>query len=214
MAAVLKLSEVRLTDYHTARPGEQLPPVDETKMLDYVTAANGVFARGRRPGLEVCMPVSFTPAPLAGLRAIESYVQWGYPKVPLKTVETMLSISGAVCDSSPREALFYLSYAEGRWQLEYPDQIATNESVKPVSAGIGKADDALIELHSHHEMPAEFSAKDNEEEKDEGFRVFAVIGRIFTQPEIRARVGLFGHFWEFAAREFFELPEGLGDCVS
>lgn len=207
--------------------GMPLPPVDESRLLDYVLAGNGVFARGRRPGLEVCMPVSFTLQPLRGLADVTSYAQWGYPKVPLGVVEKMLAVSRDACSPTPREALFHLSFKPALfdchstllaggdgWVLEYPEQHATHETVRALSTGFGSSTErAVIEMHSHHEMHPEFSATDNEDES-QGFRVYAVIGNIFSKPSIRARVGLFGHFWNYSAAEFFELPVGLNDCVA
>jgi PRTRC genetic system protein A len=212
--------DLGLTQYHFAMPGALLPAVDESKLLDYVVAANGVYARGRRPGLEVCMPVSFNLQSVRGLAEVSSYAQWGFPLVPVGFVEQMLAISKGVCVSFPREALFYLSFiekTEGRqlaecdgWNLAMPDQHATEESVIPSAPGAGR--NALIELHSHHSMRAEFSPTDDKDES-QGFRVYAVIGTIFEKPMIRTRIGLFGHFFDYPASEFFELPEGLTDCV-
>ena len=220
------MNSVRLTEHHFARIGEQLPPVNESLLLDYVVASNATYARGRRPGLEVCMPVSFNLQPVRGLAQVASYAQWGYPKVPLLLVGTMLDVSRAACAEKPTEALFHLSFSEDTsgcsghpvcaagWHLEWPEQRATEDSVIALNAGAGTSvERAIIELHSHHNMRPDFSPSDNKDES-QGFRVYAVIGEIFTRPAIRARVGLFGHFWEYGASEFFELPAELRDCNS
>jgi hypothetical protein len=223
-----------MIDYHVSKPGLQLPPVDEARLLDYVVGSNGVFARGRRPGLEVSMPVSFSFQPVRGLSSVASYVQWGYPRVPVQLLEAMLIISRQVCEPAPREALFHLSFApeqmrresaresapctghsacSGGWHVEYPDQKASRDRVVPAQTGVGSSTErAVIEVHSHHSMKAEFSFEDNRDEV-QGFRVYAVLGSLFSCAEIRSRVGLFGHFLEYPAAEFFELPDGLRDCV-
>ena len=223
---------LRLTDHYIARAGWTLPEPSESLLLDYVLAANGTFARGVRPGLEVCMPVSFNLQLVRGLAEVSPYVRWGYPKVPREIVEAMVTISRGLCQPLPREALFHLSAdgwrepiqesiacpdeshlaCRGGWHLEYPDQQATHDFVRPTAIGSGSSTErALIEVHSHHSMRSEFSAQDNEDES-QGFRVYGVIGNILAAPEIRARVGLFGHFWEWEAAMFFELPDGLIDC--
>jgi len=216
---------LRLTDYYVAMPGVPLPPVNESLLLDYVVGSNGTFARGRRPGLEVCMPVSFNLQPLRGLVPVTSYVQWGYPQVPIALVQAMLAVSREVCNSTPREALFHLSFdpvesgaghlvCQEGWHLEYPDQQATIDRVVPVATGLGSSTArAVIELHSHHQMDPDFSLEDNLDES-QGFRIYAVIGNIFNAPAIRVRVGLFGHFFQYSASEFFELPAELNDCVA
>lgn len=215
---------LHLTDYHFARPGTPIPPADESLLLEYLVASNGTYARGRRPGLEVCMPVSFNLQPLRGLAEIASYAQWGYPLVPVQLLEAMLTVSKGLCTVALRETLFYLIFVgehacpsantamicAGGWHVLMPPQRATDKSVVPEDLSAGA--EAIIELHSHHGMRAEFSQDDNEDES-QGFRIYAVIGELFTRPMIRARVGLFGHFLEYKASEFFELPEGLLDAV-
>ena len=215
----------KLTAHHFAAPGELPPAVDETLLLDYLVGSNGTFARGSRPGLEVCLPVSFNLQPVRGLSKVTPYAQWGYPLVPAALVGTMLAVSKGVCAVRPREALFHLSFdpagdcaghlaCAGGWHVEMPEQRATADSVAPFATGAGTSTArALIELHSHHSMRAEFSRTDDEDEA-QGFRVYAVLGTIFDRPTLRARVGLFGHFQETRAAEFFELPDGLVCAVT
>lgn len=216
-----------LTDHHFHRPGHDLPPVDESLLFDYVVASNATFARGRRPGIEVCMPVGFSfinarrassegssITSMSGLAPLFAYLQWGYPKVPEYIFTSMLTGAQARSAYEPKEMLFHLSWSgSGRWQLEIPQQTATDQSVVPIETGAGTSTErAIIEVHSHHDMPADFSAQDDIDES-QGFRIYAVIGRIFDKPEIRTRVGLFGHFLEWPSGEVFELPERLKDCV-
>lgn len=221
---------LRITEHHFARRGEQLPPVDETLWLDYVCGSGGVYARGRRPGLEVCMPVA--SARVRGLEGVEPYVQWGFPKPPARFLSRMIGASVARCAHVTTEALFHLTFdAEGRfdplrqhsqvmdfhlgWHLEFPAQNGDADSVVPVHQGKGSSEDrAVIEVHSHPHGEARFSARDDADEGGLSFRVYAVLGRIFDRPEVRCRVGLMGHFMEWSAAEFFELPVGVRDCVS
>jgi hypothetical protein len=59
-------------------------------------------------------------------------------------------------------------------------------------------------------MSADFSGMDDEAQQ--GFRVYAVVGRVLTSPEIRVRVGCHGYFWEIPANWVFEMPKGLKNC--
>lgn len=214
---------LKLTEHHIATRGAHLPPVDESLMLDYVLAENGTFARGRRPGIEACIPVA--TGIVRGLRPVLPYVQWGYPKVPVSMLALIFSISQSVARKEPREALFHLLFdreacnfhagsshihcADG-WHLVFPQQHATADTVEPIFKGKNTTEaDAVIEVHSHHSEPAFFSEKDDADESAMSFRVYGVIGNIFEQPTIRVRVGLWGHFFEYAASEFFEIPEGV-----
>jgi hypothetical protein len=214
---------LKLTEHHLAVRGEHLPPVDESLLLDYVVGAEGVFARGRRPGIEACIPIA--EGRVRGLAGVPTYVQWGYPKVPATMLALIFAISQTISKKEPREALFHLSFSrlvcgghvhcESGWHLEFPQQTATADHVEPVHKGAGTSEErALIEVHSHHYEPAFFSPQDDADEGTMSFRIYGVIGTIFAQPAIRMRVGLFGHFFEYNASEFFEMPEGVADPMA
>lgn len=215
-------------EHHFARRGAQLPPVSESLWLDYVCGAGGVYARGWRPGLEVCIPVA--RARVRGLKGVEPYVHWDFPKLPARFLERMLSVSRSRCKREPLEALFHLSFHERLqawdfdegastldfhqgWHLEYPKQEAARDHVRPLCQGEGSSESrAIIEVHSHVDGEAVFSEVDDADEGGLSFRVYAVLGRIYDRPEVRCRVGLFGHFMQWRAEEFFELPQGVTDC--
>lgn len=213
---------LKLTEHHLATRGEHLPPVDESLLLDYVMAQNGTFARGRRPGLEVCVPVAHYN--VRGLRAIQPYAQWGYPRVPAELLALCFTVSQTVARDEPREALFHLSFdieqhdtqpsghilCMAGWHLEFPQQHATASRVEAINKGAGTSEErAIIEVHSHHHEFAFFSEDDDRDEGQMSFRVYGVLGRIFEQPTIRTRIGLFGHFFQYPATEFFEIPQGV-----
>ncbi|HEX8708848.1 MAG TPA: Mov34/MPN/PAD-1 family protein [Pyrinomonadaceae bacterium] len=217
----------KVAEHHIARRGELLPPVDESLMLDYVLGRGGLFARGRRPGLEVCMPVAAPLAPVRGLAPVVTYAQWGFPKVPAGFLALMLAISRHVARAEPREALFHLSFdaadphepltaghilCDRGWHLEYPDQRREKGRVELVNKGRGTSEErAIIEVHSHHHDKAYFSPEDDEDEGGMSFRVYGVLGTIFSRPALRTRIGLFGHFFLYPAAEFFELPAEITD---
>lgn len=209
--------------HNFARVGQAIPEVDVTKAVDYLHGSNGVLARSRKPGLEVGLPVGVNYQQVKGLMPIQPYVKWEMPLVPRQLVELMLSVSRTMASPQLTEVLFYLSYgepqtndgiiSEGGWNLEAPSQRATDQSVIPERTGAGTSTErALIEVHSHHVMPATFSDGDDFDELG-WFRVYAVIGNIFDKPEVRARIALFGHVCEWQASTFFELPEELNDCL-
>jgi hypothetical protein len=55
-----------------------------------------------------------------------------------------------------------------------------------------------------------FSPTDNRDEQ--GFRIFAVIGKVNEKPEIRVRVGVYGNYWNIPADMVFDLPEEIRDA--
>jgi PRTRC genetic system protein A len=214
---------IQLAGYRVIRRGENLqdaadrsdtPP--RSTMFDYLFGANGVFIKASRMFLSACVPVGWCD--IRGLAVIEPSVALDAPRVPAALIARALNRSREVCvrAGKPREILFYLIYEDtsettGEWRLVEPEQIATGGSVHPTDDAGDEYRRAIIELHSHNEMQAFFSSQDDRDEQ--GFRIYAVIGNIFTKPALRVRVGVYGYFYELAAADIFELPEGLEDAA-
>jgi hypothetical protein len=203
--------------YLVAREGEGLPPISAIK-CEYVMAAGGLMVRARREGLEACVPVAPTDAPIPGLAEVEPYALLDYPLVPEELVTEMVARARGACrgarDEDFVESLFHLAYGAGAWVLHEPPQIRRHSAVRPKDDGADSSyGSALIEVHVHPEARPEFSGQDDDEESGK-FRVFAVIGDLFGPARrLRVRVGLHDHFCEVPAGWIFELPAGVIDCV-
>lgn len=183
-------------------------------LYDYVTAANGVFIRARRAEMLVQFPVLKVEKLIPGLETMKPQFHIEQ-KVPARTLSNMLE--GAQKRGNI-EILYHLSYRRplfmplvDGWRVTVPVQFASRGNVTPVDPYAGGAN-TFIELHSHHVMPAFFSATDDADESG-GFRIYAVIGEIFTTPKIRVRVGVYGNFWEIDPHLAFDLPWGM-ECAS
>jgi len=202
---------LELVNYIVARQ-MPLPPL-QAQMYEYVMAANGVFVRGRREGLDALIPV-LAPGgteTIRGLATVEPFVQLHYPRVSGVTVYQMLLeawLAGSFTPV-PLEILFHLVWEQTHWKLVTPQQIQTAMSVRP-DEDAPSYRNALIEVHSHHGMGTHFSGTDNAEES--GFRLYVILGRIFSQPTLRVRVGIYGRRWEIPARWIFNLPLGIADA--
>lgn len=181
----------------------QLPP--SARIKEYWLAGNGIFTRAARTEIDVC--VQLCKANVLGLPTLEPYFNFHLPLVPQELVSWMLKLSQ---DSGTTEIIFYLTFNQ-RWQLFIPQQIATNTSVTPVLIPQSSYETAIIEVHSHHSMKAEFSLVDDKEESGK-FRLFAVLGEIFTQPKINVRLGIYDLFCPVAASKIFELPQNVIDA--
>lgn len=190
-----------------------LPAIAPTSMFEYVYGSNGTFVRAKRQGLEAIAPVSYYKA--KGLQAISASVQMSYPPVPVFLVEQMFAASRLACDTDnrPVEIVFHLYFENGNWHLAIPDQEQTATSCKPLDNSVNNSTygKAIIEIHSHHGMRAYFSDTDNRDET--GFRLYGVLGEIFSNPQIRMRVGIYGHFYETSTTGILELPAQLTDCL-
>jgi PRTRC genetic system protein A len=181
-----------------------LPLIPEC-LYAYIMAGNGVFLYARRDDLEVLIPVS--RATIAGLPALEPFVN--IPRVPAILMHDILHESEEIL---PNEILFWFNFDRDRqdWNVVAPRQICRPSSVFPVDKSDPFGIKALIDLHSHALMEPFFSTTDNKDEQ--GFRIFAVIGKVNEQPEIRVRVGVYGNYWNIPASTIFDLPEEIRDA--
>lgn len=192
--------------FHQAReikkPEDAHLPLAKGLMYEFLIAGNGTFIHSERPGLKAVIPHG--PSTRPDLPRVEPYVQVE-KKYRAWMLEEILQVAKAKGNT---ECLFVLTPES----IMVPAQEATAGNVRPLDPYDAIMANAVFELHSHHEMPARFSPTDNKEET--GMRLYAVIGRIFTQPEIRVRVGIYGYFWEFPASTVFELPASFKDALA
>lgn len=134
----------------------------------------------------------------------ETYLK--VPKIPASWLRAVLDharragssdlVSGAV------EQMYHFHYLDTGWRVSVPKQEASAGRVS--YRGGGEASVGL-DLHSHHEMDAYFSSTDDRDEQ--GARFYAVIGKIFTAPEIVLRLGLYGDWLDLDPLFLFD---GLG----
>jgi hypothetical protein len=217
--------------YHTYY-GQSLP---EPAIYDYVTDQAGVVMRVRTPHFYAVHRCAFghvrglgrwpeeaeaaTPGTQAG-------VLLSVPKIPASWLTRVLGhalkASGSVAKMTlraltalrPIEAMYHFHYlpqqADGApgcgWQVRIPKQVAKADLVDYWG---GNEATVALDLHSHHEMPAFFS-QDKDDKDELGARFYAVIGRIYSRPEIRLRLGLYGKWVNLPATTLFE---GLGPFV-
>ncbi|HEX2913746.1 MAG TPA: Mov34/MPN/PAD-1 family protein [Chloroflexia bacterium] len=195
-------------------------PGKASALLEYILAANGLFVRGQREGLEVLFPLAECEVRGALAKACP-FLRLAYPPVEQELVERMLALARQARhpgSAAPVEILFYLAWerAAGRWRLLIPSQVQEVYSVQPVPDLPLECEEGftygqvLIEIHSHHHLPAYFSSTDDRDEAT-GFRLYGVLGNIFEKPQIRFRVGLHGYFWPVRAEAVCRLPAGMVD---
>jgi len=156
---------------------------------------------------------------------VETLFHLAYRSVEDTAVNAAISSFSTISSTEPRQP--------AGWRLWAPPQARSASSVTllptlgasdvpetfRVSGDSGDSGDSgagaqahqtLVEAHSHHAMDAYFSATDDADEQ--GFRLYVVLGRIFTQPCVRVRVGVYGYFFAIPATLLFELPPSIVDA--
>ena len=206
-------STASLVNYLIAQPGIPLPPII-AGLYEYILAGNGVFVRGARP--EFTAQFRLAPCDVRGLADLETQIEMRLPRVPVEQMRAMLNLAQQAKNShgEPVEIIFHLLFDDGmNWHVVIPEQVQLPASAKPLDDSVGSSyARALIEVHSHDDMPAWFSTFDDYDET--GVRIYAVLGRVFDRPEICVRVGLYGFRGEIPASLIFEMPSELRDGVA
>lgn len=201
----------RLIEHVQLRPND-ITRIPLGQLFTYVYARDGVYIQAQRDLLAVRFKIA--DADLRDLREVEPAFVWMAPPIPADLAHDLVDRSENLAERE-LENLFHLChsavypYNDG-WEIVEPDQIRTSRSCRPLDPETPSAQRAIIEIHSHHKMPAFFSPDDNADEK--GFRLYGVIGGLGApRPQIRMRVGVYGYFWEIPASYVMDLPPGLRD---
>ena len=163
---------------------------------DYVLGAGGLYVQSRSAHLTA--RVLIAPCAVRGLAPVAAKVQFPHGRIPAALFAVGLRWFQ---DAPDTERFFAVRWDGRRYRLVVPPQAGTAASLiyRP-PAGV------VAEFHSHGSLPAFFSATDDRDEQ--GFRIYGVAGRLdSTRPELRLRVGVYGHFAPVDWPQVFDGPE-------
>ncbi len=100
------------------------------------------------------------------------------------------------------EAMVAVVWSGTAYEVACPPQDASASHVT-----YEKSPGTVLELHSHHRMPAYFSTIDDADEQ--GLELYGVVGRLHTdRPEVVLRAGAYGHFLALRWADVFEGDKG------
>ena len=152
----------------------------------YCLAANGVFVTAENAGLQATIPVA--NGAIRGLRTRHCSVELPHGRIPHVIWQAMLAICQAAA-TLEREVLCEVCWLPERgYTLRQPRQFGGVSALAYQPEGR-----ALLQLHSHHSMPAFFSAVDDRDEQGLGlYGVLGCLGVAGQQPEVLLRVGVYG----------------------
>ncbi len=163
---------------------------------DYVLGSGGVYVQSQSADLVARVVVA--PGEVRGLAPVDEKVALPNGPIPARLFEK------GMCwfqDAPDTERLFAVRWDGRAYKLVVPQQAgtATRLAYQP-PAGV------VAEFHSHGGSRAFFSATDDRDEQ--GFRIYGVVGRLDTpKPELRLRVGVYGHFAPVDWSQVFDGPQ-------
>ena len=150
---------------------------------DYVLGSGGVYVQSQ--GAHLTARVLVAPGAVRGLAPVAEKVALSHGPIPGGLFEAGLRWFQ---DAPDTERLFAVRWDGDAYRLVVPAQVGTVASLtyRP-PAGV------VAEFHSHGSACAFFSTTDDRDEQ--GFRIYGVAGRLnASPPELRLRVGVYGHF--------------------
>ncbi len=163
---------------------------------DYVLGAGGVYVQSRSAHLTA--RVLAAPCTVRGLAPVAEKLELTHGPIPAALFEVGLRWFR---DAPDTERLFAVRWDGRAYRLVVPPQAGTGTSLayQPLTG-------VVAEFHSHGSLPAFFSTTDDRDEQ--GFRIYGVAGRLDApRPELRLRVGVYGHFAPADWARVFSGPE-------
>ena len=163
---------------------------------DYVLGSGGVYVQSQGAYLTARVPVA--PGEVRGLAPVAEKVELSHGPIPAGLFEAGLRWFQ---DAPDTERFFAVRWDGEGYRLVVPPQVGTSASLayRP-PAGV------VAEFHSHGSSRAFFSATDDRDEQ--GFRIYGVVGRLDAlRPELRLRVGVYGHFAPLDWSQVFGGPD-------
>jgi len=168
------------------------PLARPSHLYDYLLAEQGIIKRLETRFVSadtLLAPLSETLIGLHLARYPFQPVQLKVPRIPGRLLRDVLQ---AARQNLNLEIMFHFRCdpTTRRWTVTCPAQ---DQSRVRVGYRDPNQADIVLELHSHHVMPAFFSPTDDSDEQ--GSRFYAVIGHLDrAQPQLMLRLGIYGHW--------------------
>ncbi|MDP2951710.1 MAG: hypothetical protein Q8O76_00150 [Chloroflexota bacterium] len=150
---------------------------------DYIMAGNGVWVESEGPLLAARVQVA--AAVIKDLPPLEPKVVLRHGPIPGFLFKLALD---AMLAHPTLELYTAVVWEGGEYHLKVPGQVRSEGGLHDIQLPPNR----VLDLHSHANMSAFFSGTDNHDEQ--GFQLYGVVGKLLEEPEIRLRVGLYGHF--------------------
>ncbi len=191
-----------LVDYLVARGG---PPPPGGLAYDYILAGDGLWLAARNAALAVRAPVA--RCPVLGLPPLDGSCTLRHGRIPGWIWAGCAGIARLWAEAGLEILLLVTCDDAGRHALVVPEQGVSAARVCYTPPALPVGTTVVLALHSHHRLPAYFSAVDDGDER--GLALYAVVGRLDTaRPEVAIRAGAYGAWLPVRWEEVFDGDRG------
>jgi len=171
-----------VVDYLVVQDG--LPPRSGVA-FDYVLAGDGLFIVTANAWIDVRIPVA--RCTVRGLSPVYSACKLLMGRLPESLWDKILH-NLRLAHSADCELLTGVRHDGESYRMIVPQQV-----VAPLAVRYVPQEDLVLEVHSHRDGLARFSATDSTDEQR--LRLYGVVGRLDQQrPQVAMRAGAYGYF--------------------
>ena len=151
---------------------------------DYVLGSGGVYVQSQ--GAHLTARVLVAPGEVRGLAPVAEKVELTHGPIPVQPLRAGAAlVPGRPGHRAVLRRALGRAKATGWWSPHRSALLRPSPTCHPQGV--------VAEFHSHGGSRAFFSATDDRDEQ--GFRIYGVVGRLDApRPELRLRVGVYGHF--------------------
>jgi PRTRC genetic system protein A len=175
---------------------------EQGQYYDYKILGNGIFISACNS--LILAEIQIADCDIRGLKPSGgvSYFQLEHGKIPARLYDLALSVLLADCT---KERYVAIVWNDDRYCIVVPGQDGIEARVKYETV-----ENTVLELHSHPDMPANFSMQDNHDEQ--GLKLYGVVGILPDETTINLRLGVYGYFQVILWQDIFDgSPEGCRD---
>lgn len=179
-------------------------PNENKYPTNYIASSEGKIFEVRKSDLGmICVETNRIPS----LDLIREGFHYPHRIIPSWVISQTLAFFQNYChEDDPIEVMVKLLYSptDDEYRLICPEQYVSDTyiSVPDIIEYDRIRYIEVLDIHSHNVMDAFFSPTDNADEVQ--FRMYGVIGKVNTQPEMKLRVGVGGKFIALNLLKVFE----------
>lgn len=181
-----------------------------------IITKNAIFESKRTWFGNIITPKIDLDLPLGNLKTIEPEIKFhqNFQKIPFELLEKIVDFFRKVHQEQKTEAQAEIWYNKDTKQyfIHIHNQYATYASVErnnEISNDFSTVNNVnILNLHSHHSMPAFWSTTDDE--NDKGGILYCVIGNIEQKiPDMLFRTIINNYQFDIGIENIFEIPENI-----